>query len=66
LERDIDAVTEEEIALLDGHPFLPPGVEPWIKPLAVYMRRVTINGTRVEPEEGRSPKRGGARHPGFD
>jgi hypothetical protein len=30
-------MTPEEIDLLDGHPFLPPGGKPWVKPLAVYL-----------------------------
>jgi hypothetical protein len=58
-------VTPEEIALLDGHPFLPPGVEPWLRPIGQYLRRpLKINGERLDEDEPvRQPKRsGGARH----
>jgi hypothetical protein len=61
VERDIDP------DLIDGHPMPFGSYEPWLKPIAVYMRRLTINGTPKEQDEGDSPVRlpkrsGGARH----
>jgi hypothetical protein len=59
VERDIDP------DLIDGVPMPFGSCEPRIKPLAVYMRRLTGNGTLIEDEDEPVPlpkRSGGARH----
>jgi hypothetical protein len=54
--------------LIDGHPMLPPGAEPWLRSINAYLRpRLTTSGERVEEadEPVHRAKRGpGVRHLG--
>jgi hypothetical protein len=52
--------------LVDDHPALPLGAEPWLKCVNVYLRRLSIKGERLDEAEDDEPVRlprrsGGAR-----
>jgi hypothetical protein len=48
---------ERDSSLIDGVRLPFGSYGPWIKPLAVYLRHVTGNGTLIEPEADGAPDR---------